>query len=290
MDSLLTTASSDRNIQQGMWKSFYIEPNILMPRTRLFVRWLRFGIRFLLYGDLELATKAATTEFQLMKLTLSDLANGSKNKECNLCGWKGRSFYPNVGPGYYESETICPRCLCQDRHRSMAAVLHANTSCFGPDTKVVEVAPMRSFQQYCLHVKGNKNYVSFDIERFAMEKGDITKMRFADSSIDYFLCFHVLEHIKEEGKALNEINRILRPGGYAILQVPIDWQADKTIEYPAPNVREANHVRQYGKDFSAIVAAHKFDVMSISVSDCLLPSQIEHYGLSSEPIFIAKKQ
>jgi ubiquinone/menaquinone biosynthesis C-methylase UbiE len=171
----------------------------------------------------------------------------------------------------------------------LVAILHRDTDLFGADTKVIEVAPMRGFQQYCLQLKGNKNYISFDITRFAMERGDITQMRFPDASTDYFLCFHVLEHINEDDKALDEIRRVLRPRGCAILQVPIDWESEKTVEYSTPNPRETNHVRRYGKDFGEKIATHDFDVTSISVTDFFSQYQIEHYGLSKQPIFFAKK-
>jgi len=57
------------------------------------------------------------------------------------------------------------------------------------------------------------DYTSFDLARHAMEFGDITMMRFPDNSVDYFICFHVLEHIPDEHLALAEVRRALKPWG-----------------------------------------------------------------------------
>jgi SAM-dependent methyltransferase len=168
-------------------------------------------------------------------------------------------------------------------------VLWQYTDFFSPDTTVIEVAPPRNFQKYCLRQKSDRNYISFDIERFAMERGDITQMHYQDNMADYLLCFHVLEHIKDEGLALSEIHRVLKPGGSAILQVPIDWQVEKTREYPAPNPRDVGHVRRYGRDFPQLVSASGFKVTEVSATECVHPEEVERFGLSREPIFLAKR-
>jgi len=168
-------------------------------------------------------------------------------------------------------------------------VLWEHTKFFSPDTFVIEVAPPRNFQKYCLKQKNNKNYISFDIEHYAMEKGDIMQMGYQDGIVDYFLCFHVLEHVENDLQALSEIRRVLKPGGLAILQVPIDWQLAATYEYPAPNARDACHVRRYGRDFAQRISLCGFEVSEVSVGKCTTESEIRRFGLSREPVFFAKK-
>lgn len=267
-----------------------IHPDIWCRKLRLLFRWSRFVLRSCIAGHRDFAANAIRAIIRLIHLSVNDAIIRSNTAECNICGWQGAKFYPNVGSGYYELETVCPRCLCQDRQRSLAAVLLKYTEALEPNTMVIEAAPMRSFQQYCLQLKGNKNYLSFDIERFAMEKGDITQMHYQDNTADYFLCFHVLEHIEKDVQALEEIRRVLKPAGIAILQVPIDWDAEKTHEYSCPDARDAGHVRRYGKDFAKRIAKHGFSVKSVSVTDFFPEEEIKRYGLSKEPIFIARKQ
>ena len=154
---------------------------------------------------------------------------------------------------------------------------------------MIEVAPSPSFQRYCLKQKSNQNYISFDIDRFAMEKGDITHMHYPDNSADYFLCFHVLEHIEKDTQALEEILRILKPGGMAVLQVPVDWNAEKTHEYPCADPRDVGHVRRYGRDFAQKISLSGFEVSEVLVTEFMTDSEIERFGLSKEPIFFAIK-
>jgi predicted SAM-dependent methyltransferase len=76
---------------------------------------------------------------------------------------------------------------------------------------------------------------------------DLTCLPFTDDSYDVVYASHVLEHIRDDKKAISEIRRILRPGGFAVLPVPL--VSEKTIEYPAPNPHEAYHVRAPGLDY-----------------------------------------
>jgi len=261
----------------------------LTGRMRLAARFLKRGLKSMKAGYFDFVGNVIRAETRLAWLTVRDLTLPTKKVECNLCGWTGYDFYPNVGCGYNEKSTLCPGCDCLDRYRSLAVILWTRTEFFSPDTYVIEVAPVRNFQKYCLLQKKNGNYISFDIERPAMEKGDLTRMRYQDSIADYFLCFHVLEHIQDEAKALSEIRRVLKPGGLAILQVPIDWDVAKTYEYSAANPRDVGHVRRYGRDFAQRLSAQGFEVTTVSVTDCTTEDQICRFGLSKEPVFLAKR-
>jgi SAM-dependent methyltransferase len=265
-----------------------IKPEPVVGRARLAARWARFMLRSVTAGHYDFAGRAMRAEMRLMLLTARDALSRCDAVECNICGWTGARFYPNTGPGYDELDILCPGCRGLDRHRALVAVLRATTDYFAPGRRVIEVAPMRRLQALCLAQPGN-NYTSFDLMRFAMERGDLTAMRFEDHSVDYFTCFHVLEHVPEEGKALAEIRRVLKPGGTAVVQVPVDWSVENTYNYDGPNERETGHVRRYGKDFGPRLEAHGFKVTSVSASDCCTPGEIRRFGMSREPIFFATK-
>ncbi len=223
-------------------------------------------------------------------LSLRELTGGARAVECNICGWSGSLYYPNCGSGYYEKKIMCPRCSCIARYRSLAVLLDLETDFFSPDKCVLEVAPVRAFQAYCLWRKQGRNYLSFDLERFGMEKGDITALRYADNSFDYFLCFHVLEHVPEDVKAIREIFRVLRPGGQAILQVPIDYSVCDSIEYGKANPLETGHVRRYSKSgFRGRLEGGEFKVRTISVTDRFPREVIQHNGWDTEPVYLAAK-
>jgi SAM-dependent methyltransferase len=76
---------------------------------------------------------------------------------------------------------------------------------------------------------------------------DLRQLPFPDAEYDFVFASHVLEHIRDDEKAIAEIRRILRPGGIAILPVPV--VADKTTEYPEPSPLEGYHVRAPGFDY-----------------------------------------
>ena len=255
--------------------------------ARMTYRLLRHIVRSARSGDRDFVLEGVASLTRVPVLAVRDLV-GPNVRECNICGWTGREFYPNTGPGYHERATVCPGCSGEDRHRSLLALLVATTTLFDPATRVVEVAPMRGFESL-LRLQPEIDYTSFDLARHAMERGDITAMRFPDGSVDYFICFHVLEHIPDERLALAEIHRVLKPGGVAVLQVPIDWDVPATREYTAPDPRDVGHVRRHGADFPERIASAGFEVTRRSVLDVFTPAAVSRFGMSPEPIFFASR-
>lgn len=265
----------------------YVKAHPAENRARLGYYAAAHTARSLRAKDYDFAAQGLQTVARVPALTVLDLL-GSDRRECNVCGWRGGHFYPNTGTGYHEQDTVCPGCLSLDRHRSLLALLLAETDAFGGGRRVVEVAPSPGFEAL-MRAQPGLDYTSFDLAPFAMEQHDITAMNFADDSVDYFICFHVLEHLPNDAPAIAEIHRVLRPGGTAVLQVPLDWDAEQTREYPAPDPRECGHVRRYGRDFADKIAAPGLSVRHVSVSEVFDAETVSRYGLSTEPIFFATK-
>ena len=265
-----------------------IKSHPLEGRIRLAVRWIRFAGRSARTGDWDFVRNAVRATTVMIGYTVLDAVRPRTDVTCNICGWSGRRFYPNTGPGYDEQNTTCPGCRGIDRHRTLLAVMTSSTHMFDRPCKVVEVAPMRGFERRCLN-QPELSYTSFDLERHALEQGDITALHYADDCFDFFICFHVLEHIPDEHRALSEMLRVLKPGGIAVLQVPIDWSATATVEYGAPDPRDVGHVRRYGADFPNVLSDHGFDVSRVDVSAAFDDETIDRFGLSSEPLFFAAK-
>jgi SAM-dependent methyltransferase len=105
---------------------------------------------------------------------------------------------------------------------------------------------------------------------------DITELAFPDSHFDLLICEHVLEHIPNDRRALQELYRVLRPGGIALLQVPINAPGKITIENVTGVNSEADaiavygqkdHVRRYGPDFYERVTEAGFLVEELSFAD-----------------------
>lgn len=263
-----------------------IKPKPVECHLRIAFRLLRHAMRSAGTGNWDFVGQGIRSLLS-MPVLMTATALRAPVHTCNVCGWSGPRFYPNSGPGYDERDTICPGCLSQDRHRSLLALLTSQTTFFLPGSRVIEVAPVRGFEAL-VRRQPEIDYTSIDLERRAMERGDITDMRFDDGTVDYLICFHVLEHVCDHHAAVKEIRRVLAPDGTAVFQVPVDWEAETTFEYGAPDPRDVGHVRRYGRDFGDFLASHGLEVHSLSVIDHFSTETIRRFGLSPEPIFFAR--
>lgn len=145
----------------------------------------------------------------------------------------------------------------------------------------------------------NIDYLSADLMLpSAMVKMDITNIQYPDDTFDVIYANHVLEHIPDDIKAMRELCRVLKPTGWAILQVPIFQH--KTLEDPgvkAPEEREKvfgqhDHVRKYGNDgvYKARLEKAGFNVNVDSYVRTLGPELIARYGLMpQEDIYYCTK-
>ena len=161
---------------------------------------------------------------------------------------------------------ICPRCHSKERHRLLWLYLDESTNLSSTNLKLLHFAPEWIFEKKFRRMK-NLDYTTADLDpALAMIQMDITNIEFGDNSFDVILCNHVLEHVPDDRKAMQELYRVLRPGGWAILQVPII--REETFEDPSvtdPKERERvfqhrNHVRAYGKDYIDRLRSAGFEV------------------------------
>jgi SAM-dependent methyltransferase len=157
----------------------------------------------------------------------------------------------------------------------------------GRPKKVLHVAPERCLQPLFSRSLG-QGYLTADLAKNrAMVQMDITKIDHADGSFDVIYCSHVLEHVLEDRQAMREFYRVLRPGGWAILLVPITVERtfeDPTIVSPRDRLRvfgQEDHVRRYGPDFVDRLRETGFDVRTIRVQDLYGQADAIHMGLTA---------
>ncbi|MGB8386256.1 MAG: glycosyltransferase, partial [Dermatophilaceae bacterium] len=172
------------------------QPHPAETRARIAYQITCHVARSAVRRDFDFVGQGLASAVRLPGLVLADVTLPAR-RECNVCGWSGRAFYPNTGAGFHERAVTCPGCSSLDRHRSLLALLLTETEIFSQEQRVVEVAPMRGFEAL-MKAQPRMQYTSFDIERHAMEHGDITAMRYATDSVDCFVCFHVLEHLPDD--------------------------------------------------------------------------------------------
>lgn len=167
-----------------------------------------------------------------------------------------RKFLP-YGYGKQRENALSPGTLSLERHRQMWLYLKNETDFFTNKYKVLHIAPEQEFLRKFKKMK-NLDYISADLYSPIVDvKADILNLPFENDSFDIIFCNHVLEHIEDDRKAMSELYRVLRKGGWGIVQVPMKNSLEKTYEdfsIKDPKERQKHfgqydHVRWYGIDY-----------------------------------------
>lgn len=145
----------------------------------------------------------------------------------------------------------------------------------------------------------NLNYITADlVSPLADVRMDIQDIPYDEGSFDVVICNHVLEHVDDDIVAMREIFRVLKPGGWAILQVPVDWNRDYTYEDASivtPKEREKHfgqydHVRFHGTDYPNRLRSAGFIVDNEDFLQNFTPEEREYHRLpEKEMIWKASK-
>lgn len=212
------------------------------------------------------------------------------NVEDPISGKTYRKFLPY---GRVPRENaLCPGSLSLERHRLMWLFLKEKTDFFTAPLKVLHVAPEHCFIDRFEALK-NLDYITADIESpLAKVKMDIHQIPFEDNTFDVCFCNHVMEHVEDDLKAMSEINRVLKPGGWAIIQSPIDAKLEITYEDKSiisPKAREKaygqnDHVRTYGKDYGRRLERGGFKVTEDRYVFDLPKEKVKRYALPEDEI------
>lgn len=229
--------------------------------------------------------------FSPLALKILALLNSGNKVECNVCNKTYSKFLP-YGRIVSRENALCPNCLSLERHRLMQFYLKEKTNFYTADLKVLHVAPEHCFIKRFTALK-NINYVTADIESpLAMVKMDIHQIPFEANSYDVAFCNHVMEHVKDDIKAMSELYRILKPGGWAIIQSPLWPNLTTTFEdntITNPNEREKifgqdDHVRNYGTDYGRRLEKAGFIVTEDKFVMEMPKEKVQRFALPSEEI------
>ncbi len=140
----------------------------------------------------------------------------------------------------------------------------------------------------------NLEYITGDIESpLAKVKMDIHDIPFEENTFDIIFCNHVLEHVESDLRAMVEMKRVLKPGGWAILQVPFfyplndETTEDLTITDPRERERmfgQDDHVRLYGEDYADRIRSTGFEVTEEQLIFELDQSELKRFALPKQEI------
>lgn len=231
---------------------------------------------------------------------------------CIICGRHPGGFLPYpqarvprlmevlAGVGSNLNNFECPWCGCHDRERHV--FMYMTAAGFLPDLSgksVLHFAPEKRLTGKILAASPER-YVKCDLfpQSVGVMKVDVRTMPFDERSFDLLIANHVLEHVSDDAKALWDIIRVLKPGGFAILQTPFSAKLHATWEDAGIDTEEArleafgqeDHVRLYGRDIFERFTSAGLE-SCVSTHDQLLPQyDPKKYGVNEkEPFFLFKR-
>lgn len=206
----------------------------------------------------------------------------------------GKSFRYFLPYGYdkIRYNVLSPSTLSLERHRLMWLFLKKYTDFFTTPKKVLHIAPEQCFINLFRNQQ-NLDYLTADLySPLADVKADILALPFDDNSFDVVICNHVLEHIVDDCKAMSELFRVMKVGGFGIFQVPQDLSREKTYEdFSIKNPKDRaihfgqyDHVRVYGRDYFNRLEKIGFTVLPINLSEKLTKELITRYSLTDNEL------
>jgi SAM-dependent methyltransferase len=194
---------------------------------------------------------------------------------------------------------LSPSTLSLERHRALWVYMKESTDFFSSQARMLHLAP-----EYCYIKKFSKlmslEYVTGDLDSpWADHHFDVHSIPFEDSSFDILMANHLMEHVDDDRKVLKEFYRVLKPGGWGILQVPIDWnnpetEEDRSITDPLELERlywQSDHLRLYGhEDYPRRLKEAGFEVEVVDMKKHLGESRYTKYCLGEERwVYVIRK-
>ena len=212
----------------------------------------------------------------------------------------GKSFRKFLPYGYENprENVLSPSTLSLERHRLLWLYLKNETDFFTRPIKLLHFAPEQAFYQRFKKLD-HITYTTTDLNSpLADVKADICHLPFDDDTFDVILCNHVLEHIPDDTRAMQELYRVMKPGGWGIFQIPQDLKREQTFEDNTITDRKErarifgqyDHVRIYGRDYFDKLRSVGFSVEEVDYTNTLPKEDVEKYRFAKgEIIPLVKK-
>lgn len=165
-----------------------------------------------------------------------------------ICNFESSSF-----ERLQNNDLLCPKCGSLARDRRLWQILNEKYS--KPNISVLDFSPSRTlYRNWKKEV--DLKYISSDLsDNFIADVAyDITNIPQEKEQFDLIICYHILEHVIDDAKAISELHRVLKPNGTVILQTPFKEGAmyeDYTITSEADRLvhfGQIDHVRYYNVD------------------------------------------
>ena len=242
--------------------------------------------------NLKTIYKSTFSESFRIKITnfkrhLKGLSLKGNNVACNCCGKTFTKFLPKGNGLEIRENAVCPNCGSLERTRLLLFYLQNETDIFKRNCKLLHIAPEDTLKKI-FKAHSNIYYVNGDLNpNYADEIIDMTNIQYPENNFDFVICSHVLGHIPDEKKAIQEMFRVLKPGGIAFVLTLLNKEdiptiEDENIKSDAERVKiygEKDLVRLHGNDFAVRLHAGQFSVEKIDYTKQLSSEIVEKYKL-----------
>lgn len=224
--------------------------------------------------------------------------------------WRGNRFEDPISGNTYRKmlpygrinsrpNALAPHSLSLERHRTLWLYLKQETDFFNAPARLLHMAPEYCFLKLFKEMS-HLDYVTADLNSpWADHHFDVHDIPFEQDSFDVVMGNHLLEHVENDLRTLQEFYRVMKPGGWGIFQVPIDMnnpitEEDKAVTDPKERERlywQSDHLRLYGyKAYVERLEEAGFKVESINYGDVLGEELVTRYCLGVERmIYLARK-
>ena len=243
----------------------------------------------------------------------------STRHECYVCKRRLRHFYPWLNGLSTMSEFIrqmevvgsdvvnfgCPFCYANDRERHLFLYFDRlkvwDRFC---GKAILHFAPERNLSRRIKQC-GPSRYVQADFfpedlysKNPEIERVDATDIQYGADTFDGLICNHVLEHVPDARKALSEFRRVLKPGGFAVLQTPFSARLAHTIEDSGIDTDELrqlvygqeDHVRLFGRDFLGLIEEAGLSLELCRHQDVATTEEARRFGMNAaEDLILVRK-
>lgn len=212
---------------------------------------------------------------------------------CPICDLNLRKFVSFYRPYHL----FCPICQSLHRHRFIWIFIQKFELLKIKPIKILHIAPEVCLKNKFVEIE-NLEYVNIDLNNpEAMLKMDVSNLEFDSNIFDIVICSHVLEHVENDIKAMQEIFRVLKPNGIALILVPISHEQtieDTTITDPKQReliFGQYDHLRLYGIDIIDRLQEVGFNITEYKPHDIASNFEIQKMGLNPKDIiFFCEKK
>jgi len=239
-------------------------------------------IRTILKG---LIGKRLVDLFRAIRKLFNKVIWHGSNARCDICSSNIRKwcFYGSLD----KKNRVCPVCYSFGRQRFIWYCIEKNIIQLKSSHKILHIAPEISLSKKIKSIVLDDYYITGDLNEKDVDlKLDITHIEQNDEIYDLIICLHVLEHVPNDKKALSELCRVLKPGGFLVLQVPLSNNVttyeDSSVTTSESRKRlygQSDHLRLYGNDLGLKIESHGFHVTLLEPTKVASQEEFDYFAL-----------